>query len=260
MKKKRKICGIYYIENLDTGRKYVGQSVDIMRRWHDHKKNLRKNSHKNIYLQRAWNEYGEEGFVHRIIEECTIENLNEREIYWIAHLDANVCYGGYNLEFGGKVQKEISEETREKLSRSLSGKRNGVSRAVVCLETKEVFDTIAEAEKKYGISKGCVSNCCRKKRKQVGNKHWRYYEDYLSMSNAEKEYIIRTSVIGNRREVININTLKVYRSMREAQSDCNIPETRISACCRGIKKSCGKDETGKKIVFQYYNNYLENIL
>ena len=49
--RKNKICGIYCIENINTNKKYIGQSVNINDRWSKHKNELRQNSHDNDYLQ-----------------------------------------------------------------------------------------------------------------------------------------------------------------------------------------------------------------
>jgi len=44
------MTGIYKITNLDNGKMYVGQAVDINRRWKDHKRLLNKNQHGNSHL------------------------------------------------------------------------------------------------------------------------------------------------------------------------------------------------------------------
>ncbi len=35
-----KVCGIYCIENKVNGKKYVGQSIDIYKRWKQHRNEL----------------------------------------------------------------------------------------------------------------------------------------------------------------------------------------------------------------------------
>ena len=56
----KKVSGIYIITNKITGRLYIGESLDIYRRWHkEHMPQLRKNIHNNKELQNDFNEYGE---------------------------------------------------------------------------------------------------------------------------------------------------------------------------------------------------------
>ena len=64
-----KVSGIYTITNKITGKLYIGESLDIYRRWHDeHIPQLRKNCHYNKELQSDFNKYGEENFSFEILE------------------------------------------------------------------------------------------------------------------------------------------------------------------------------------------------
>ena len=78
-----KQCGIYCIENIVNGKKYVGQSVDIASRFIKHRYLLRNNKHYNVHLQGAWNTYGEDNFLFYVLEECNTALLDEREQYYI---------------------------------------------------------------------------------------------------------------------------------------------------------------------------------
>lgn len=96
------MIGIYKIENLINGHKYIGQSVNIERRWKDEKISA-FNSNSNSYnypLSRAFRKYGIENFSFEIIEEVSQEKLNERERYWIQRYDT--FYNGYNQTLGGE--------------------------------------------------------------------------------------------------------------------------------------------------------------
>lgn len=64
-----KVSGIYTITNKAIGKLYIGESLDIYRRWHDeHIPQLRKNRHYNKELQNDFNNYGEENFNFEILE------------------------------------------------------------------------------------------------------------------------------------------------------------------------------------------------
>lgn len=118
------VCGIYSITNKIDGKKYIGQSVDISKRFFQHKSELRSNTHPNNHLQHSWNRYGEENFLFEIITECTMDELDEFEKYYIDINNSMNPKFGYNFESGGNKNKSVSKETRKKMSDSLSGRRH----------------------------------------------------------------------------------------------------------------------------------------
>lgn len=79
-----KVAGIYKITHIESGRTYVGQSVDISNRWKQHAK---RGSGAEIAtsnkLYPAMLEDGIEAFTFEVIEEITDSNkLNAAEKYW----------------------------------------------------------------------------------------------------------------------------------------------------------------------------------
>ena len=85
------ICGIYSIENVVNHKKYIGQSINIKSRWCKHKVDLNNGSHDNDYLQKSWNKYGENNFEFEILEECSKEELNEKERYYERKESSAIC-------------------------------------------------------------------------------------------------------------------------------------------------------------------------
>lgn len=52
-------CGIYQIKNLIDEKRYIGQSVNIERRWKDHKKSINSMTHSyNNPLYRLFENMG----------------------------------------------------------------------------------------------------------------------------------------------------------------------------------------------------------
>ena len=103
------MTGIYLITNLVNGKVYVGQSVDIQRRYSEHirsaqpdKYSLKNERDSKTPIHLAMQKYGIENFSLRILEECSRELLNEREKYWISMFHSNEKKYGYNVTEGGQ--------------------------------------------------------------------------------------------------------------------------------------------------------------
>ena len=96
--------GVYVVTNIINGMQYIGQSRNILKRWYDHRTKAmhpRKECEFRSVFYQAIREYGIENFYIEILEECAVENLKDREVYWINKL--GTFYHGYNNDFGGDL-------------------------------------------------------------------------------------------------------------------------------------------------------------
>lgn len=97
---KKTTCGIYKITNLTTEQCYIGQSRDIAARWKDHCKcGLGIDAPATNALYNAMQENGVWNFSFELLEECSSEQLNEKEKFWIEMYQSKVF--GYNATKGG---------------------------------------------------------------------------------------------------------------------------------------------------------------
>lgn len=95
------MIGIYKIINNVNNKIYVGQSIDINRRFKEHIRTSKLNKdtmpiHKAIY------KYGIDNFSLTILEECEISELDIREAYYIKTLKSQDKNIGYNICDGGE--------------------------------------------------------------------------------------------------------------------------------------------------------------
>ncbi len=112
---------IYKVENKVNGKLYVGQTICPANRKKQH---LSKTFHGNPALDRAVLKYGRGSFDFSIVEELeTLDQANEREVYWIQELNT-LAPNGYNLKVGGDAGGLDSPETRRKKSQSKLGAQN----------------------------------------------------------------------------------------------------------------------------------------
>lgn len=90
------VTGIYKITNKVNGKVYIGQGKNITRRWHEHVKALSGGRHHSYKLQKDYEEFGIENFIFEVIEKCSIDLLDTRELLNIDKY--NSVNKGYNIK------------------------------------------------------------------------------------------------------------------------------------------------------------------
>ena len=148
---------IYQCINKINGKSYIGKTTKTLeKRKEKHIKFMKTKN--NYYFHKALNKYGINNFEWKILYECSsIDELNEKEIFYINYLQTNMTRKypdgmmgyGYNMTDGGEGTcgythtektrkilsernkgkpspnkgKKLSEETKNKLSISHTGKK-----------------------------------------------------------------------------------------------------------------------------------------
>ena len=96
--------GIYKIKNRINRKVYIGESLDIMKRWEQHIFELISNTHHNYKLQEDWNKYRQDNFSFEVIVtlDDKIKKLVDRHItliYENIYINKfNSIEEGYNIE------------------------------------------------------------------------------------------------------------------------------------------------------------------
>ena len=245
-----KITGIYKITNKINGKCYIGKSIDVYRRWEEEKHFRSVNEH----LKSAFEKYGFENFSFEILEECEESALDSKEIYYISLLDATNNKKGYNMTFGGTggkltsevierikktkekngytkfwLGKKIPSETKEKISKSLSGNKNPFfnktgkdspnGRKILCIETNQVFDTIKEAAQFANLKVGNNIRTAIKLNIKAGGYHWQYLD--------------------SKPRIKNLTTNEIFDSVSEAAKKMKLDISSLHKACKGQRKTCG---------------------
>lgn len=124
--------GVYMIRNNKNRKIYVGStSGSFKTRRSTHERKLRKETHENQYLQRAWNKYGEDTFVFLILEDmpdATPEEIIEAEQWYLDNVKTHSHNaGGYNIALDAKAPmggRKFTEEHKAKIGKANSGKNH----------------------------------------------------------------------------------------------------------------------------------------
>ena len=252
MGKIEKICGIYCISNSKYF--YIGQAVDIYRRWSKHRWELRKNIHKNQIMQNVYNKYLEDDpFEFTLVKECLEIELNKYETEFVIEyyykfpdkrcMNIAPTGKGYaaNTEIRNKIStsmtgRSLSEETKAKMSKSRKGQKHEWSRkkmAQLDLEGNliKVWDSIKDAEKELNIR-------YHKKNITCGGFQWQLYDEWLTnpKGKVQHKHNITDTV---KQYNLQGSLLNEWKSPKEAAEGTNTSPSALSACLNGKGKTAG---------------------
>lgn len=149
---------IYAITHLQSGKQYVGSTINYKKRFAQHRCALRNNRHHSFLLQRSYNKYGLSAFSFLMLEDVEPANLEAKEQEWLLKLKPVFnCTLTTNRHMLGKKTKPCSEETKAKIRAKVKGykhtdeakeKMKGINHVVVV--TDKHRQILAENGKRRG--------------------------------------------------------------------------------------------------------------
>ena len=257
------MIGIYKITNKINNKSYIGQSIHIEQRWEEH---LYKTS-KCSLIKYALFKYGKDNFIFEVLEECSREELNEKEQYWIEKYDT--FNNGYNLTKGGggvikysaeaiyeEYQKTNSiEKTAKNIGCGITTARNilreyGINKSEqseakpvenidpTTLKVIKQFSSIQEAADEMNVNHAAINMALNGTHKTSAGYYWRYVGSDKTFSTEKiKQWKTKIAQLDYKTEEI----LKEFESAADAASylgkDRKNGGSSISAVCSGRKKS-----------------------
>lgn len=216
---KKVVCGIYYIKNKINGSMYIGQSIDIYDRWDKHKAR-----YDDCTIHRALAKYGIENFDFSIIEECSKNELDDREIYWIAYYDS--FYNGYNETSGGKRPTHTCCDKPVEMY-DLQG------------NYEKEFPSMSAAARELQCTTCMISAVIKGRRPTAKGHQFKLKGDdtvIISPFIKKKSGPIGKAVI---QYDLKDNIIAEYISISEAARKTGLHQQNINGVCRGIKHTCG---------------------
>ena len=199
---------IYKITNKVNGKVYVGQTIcDISKRFREHK---HASLTQDTCLYRAMRKYGVNNFkIEQIDTANSLDDLNNKEIYWIKTLNTKRPYG-YNILDGGNGIKGYhhTKETKLLIQEKGRGNKNALGKHNVSIEGRNNM-VVAHKDKPSTFKN---KNHTEEAKKQMSLKH--------------------------SKKVICVETGITYPSSLLASQILKIPN-QIGRCCKGKRKTCG---------------------
>lgn len=265
---------IYKAINNINGKIYIGQTVNTLEyRANQHLRETKNNKKKNTYFHNAIQKYGFENFTFEEIDSAnSLEELNEKEQYWISYYNSTDKDIGYNLDSGGKncsksesTKRKIGDTTIEKWNNpeTAAKMRNGLTKAteiwIKQCEEKRV-DFICpicgkiltlpkwEAEKR----KTCGPSCGGKTSNQIA--HVRELGEIKHQNNIESKKDLGNKILAwckqNKDLIINCPYNKITTTLQPMLNDFDINDIRTIFVCFNVK--------GRKELLTYLKTYLIN--
>lgn len=155
-----KKIGIYKITS-PTKRIYIGQGLDIDRRWNEYRL-LHCKTQTRLY--NSLKKYGYDKHIFEIVQLCEPEQLNELEKYYVDLFQTFNNKYGMNLRDGGGNKCILSDETKKRMSESSKGMKH-------TSETKLKMSIARKGRKHSEESKLKMSNSHKGKQTSLGRKH-----------------------------------------------------------------------------------------
>lgn len=237
-RKHNDIAGIIYqIRNKINEKKYIGQTIRaLLERIEDYKRLI-----TNDYLANSIKKYGLDNFEFSIIDTAnTIEELNQKEIYYIEKFNTRNKEYGYNIEYGGR-NSLASEETLIKMSNA----HKGIKQSDKWIN-KRIYKKGSDNAKKYGKAK---TEQDRKNLSENSAKFWqgktRDDETRKKISETKKKKGMSEktkNAICKKVIAYNPNTkeiIETYESTTTAAKFYPISQGTISRRCSGVTKNKG---------------------
>ena len=236
---------IYKITNQKNGMVYIGSSIEVERRWRQHKEASinEKDHHYNYPLMVAFREFGIANFTFEVIDTLpTWEAMIEAEHNWILKENC-VVPNGYNQTdktdspmFDPAIAKKMSDTKREKY-----GKR--VCEIDSTKNILNIWNSLAEAGEDTGLDRFKISNVCNGTRLTTGNRTFRFLDDEnqiiepeVKVNQVQSNRITKTSRRVGAYDKDN-NLIQEFDSLQLAAQFCGGNSSTISAVCRGKRNS-----------------------
>jgi group I intron endonuclease len=213
----RIMIGIYKITS-PTGKIYIGQSVNILRRFSVYKRN--NESKKQPRLYGSFKKYGVNNHSFEIIENCDVSELCKRERYWQDFYDV-IGKNGLNacLQKSDDKNYVTSIEVRKKISDSAKGRKH----------SKETKEKLSNKHKGKKLAKEHIDKIVSKLKGRKGhNKKATQETKELCRVNATKH---------KSKLVIDTNTGVFYQSAKEASDLLKIKHSTLRCWLNGTNKN-----------------------
>lgn len=220
--------GIYYFRNQTNNKYYIGQAINLRRRFKSHLDNFKNSRYDNL-LYKAFSEYGIDKFDYELLEIIE-EELPDKELKEL--LDKlekeyitkyNSYNNGYNQTIGGDygvLGYKMTEEQKQKISNNSKIRASDGRYTIYVYDIQEevtlTFINSTEASKVLGGKPNSINSAIRR---QLYLKRYIIARSIEELENKKnQEYHLNSGKFQNK------YTLEEYKKLKEQYKDCTVQE------------------------------------
>jgi len=242
------VVGIYGVTNTTNNKVYIGQSIDIDRRWNQH-----KYGKGSIILHNAITKYGIDNFEFKVLDVVDVDGMSKNDIKELLitleqkWLDAKKSYikeNGYNQQSSAKPTIPIkrSGDFGKTISK-IKIDNNHCGKPITQYDLKGVkikdWGSAAQVERISGFHAENISACCLKKQNSSNGFIWRFRDDPITNSDITKaNNSKRLSEV--RQYDLNGKLIATFKNTKDAHNKTGLSWGAIRQACSGHRKTgCG---------------------
>lgn len=255
--------GIYFIRSVVNGKIYIGSTVNIRKRYREHKCMLKSNQHTNIHLQRHYNKNGKNILEYGLLELVEKDDLQYREQDYVDKLDPE-----FNIMkkcVVNRIGLKHSDITKDKMKKAAEVRRKRGDYKKLAKMSREI-----NKGNKYNLGRKCSEETKKKiskklkgrkltkeERKKISeglkgrdfsDEHRRSLSKALTgnknnlgrvFKEETKKKISKANSVAINQLTLGGEYIKTWKSATYASRVLSINQSNISSCVNGNRNKAG---------------------
>lgn len=242
---------IYETTNKIDGKKYIGKCAYCRR-----KSVIKNYLGSGTLIKRAIKKYGKENFTRVILIEAeSLEELNRLEKEIIKACDAVNSEMYYNIADGGDGGYKVYGEKNFFFNKKFIGEDN----PMYGKKRPDVTGDLNPMRRPEVLAKFIGKKNPEQSKRMSGENHPLYGKGHTEESKKKMSESKQNKPNSKSKKVICLTTGKIFDFKKQGAKYYGLDDSSLNKHLKGINHYCGKLEDGTKLVWMFYDEYIEAV-